>query len=574
MKNVAWKFSIIGLLCIFLAACSDGGGGSSSSSASSTVSGVAAAGAPIIGTVTLKDSSTPAQTKTVPIAANGSYTVDVTGLKAPFMMRADGYEGGNEYHLYSAATEADLGGTINITPLTDLIVANIANTIAEDYFESGNFSTLTATELTTEANALRDKLLPVLQAVGVSSSIDLLRASFSTDHTGLDAALDILRVETTDATTGAATITNIITQQQIASNDTAVMTTTTGVSGAVTDIQAISNGFKQFSNLFATSLPSEANTTLRGLFDSTTFIDGGQDLDSFLSELTTEQFMIGISFTNISLVPGTAEFAGDVMTRVQVSFDVVKNGQIVPDGPPPFWMIKKENKWYIQGNLFIADIEIYALAEYRTHNFSTSEIVNGLRLNIEDRGGRGITSAVVTGKGLPAEGVTLLNNIASERFEISAQNQDNLYVLTDAAITSIADAGEEYTVKLYTNATLSATYTLKLRKRPRLSTELTAANFPAITAPSTQEQLASFAGGTGTISWTVPDGIVTDGLSVDVYDNSSNNAEVQYDLEPTDRSKSIIFSPLPTFTPTGGWLWLGAMDSYGREFARSISFWQ
>lgn len=571
MEKVAWKISIIGLLCIFLAACSGSGGGSSSAT---VVSGVAAAGAPIIGSVTIKDSTTPtAQTKTVQIEADGTYTVDVTGLKAPYMVRADGYVGGNEYHLYSAATEADVNGTINITPLTDLIVANIANTIAEDYFNSGNFSTLTATELTAEATALREKLLPVLQVIGVSDSIDLLRASFSTNHTGLDAALDILRVETTDATTGAATITNIITQQQIASNDTSVLTDTTGVSGAVTDIQAISNGFKQFSDLFATSLPSESNTTLRGLFDSTTFLIGGQNLDSFLSERTTDQYMIGIAFTNISLVPGTAEFVNGIMNRVQVSFDVVQNGQIMSGGPQPFWMIKKDNRWYIQGDQFTADVEIYALAEYRTHNTS-STIITGLRLNIEDRGGRGITSAVVTGKGLPTEGVTLVNNIASEHFQITGQNEDNLYAMNDTAINTIADTGELYTVKLYTSTTLSATYTLKLKKRPYLNTELTAANFPTVTAPSTPEQLAAFAGGTGTVSWTLPTGLINDWLSVGVNDFSGHSAMVEYGLAATDRSKSIVISPLPSFTPTGAWLWLGSYDRYGRALARNIGVWQ
>ncbi|WP_243688663.1 hypothetical protein [Geotalea toluenoxydans] len=161
--QVVKMFILAGASALILAACGGGGGGTTP--AATTISGTAAAGAPIIGSVTIKDSSTPAKTKTVTIAADGKYTVDVSDMTGPFMVRADGYVGGNEYHLYSAGTTADVGGTINVTPLTDLIVANIANTVASNYFESGNFSNLTATELKTESDALKAKLLPVLQAV-------------------------------------------------------------------------------------------------------------------------------------------------------------------------------------------------------------------------------------------------------------------------------------------------------------------------------------------------------------------------------------------------------------------------
>src|SRR3990172_6339046 len=113
MKKIWKSFKATSLLAatvLLVSACGGGGGGGGGTAAtSSTLSGTAAAGAPIIGSVTIKDSTTPtAQTKTVTIEANGKYTVDVTGLKAPYMVRADGYVGGNEYHLYSAGTSGDL----------------------------------------------------------------------------------------------------------------------------------------------------------------------------------------------------------------------------------------------------------------------------------------------------------------------------------------------------------------------------------------------------------------------------------------------------------------------------------
>lgn len=553
------------MTALIVSACGGGGGNGNPT----LISGTAAAGAPIIGTVTIKDSSSPAKTKTVTIEANGKYTIDVTDLTAPFMVRADGYVGGNEYHLYSAGTSADAGGTINITPLTDLIVANIAGSVAQTYFNSGDFSNLTATQLNTEAEALKEKLLPVLQALGVSDSIDLLRASFSTDHTGLDAALDVLKVET-DANTNVATITNIITQQQITSNIatgnySGVLTDTTNVASGVTDIQEITAGFKQLSDLFSTSLPSETNPNLLALFDPATFLHEGEDLDAFLSDITTDGEMIGISFINISIQSIDAAQGTAVVT-----FDVLQNGRIEQDAPEYWHMIKKAGKWYMQGTQRIAEVDIESRAEYMP---AISTIRTGLEIDISDRGGRGITSAVITGNGI-ADSATVTNNIEYEWFSFPGNGGDSTYVMNDTQIDSIADVGEVYTVKLYSGTTLLATYTEKLFKRPYLNAELTSAKFPSISAP-TVSQLRAFNGGSTTVSWTLPSGYTGDWLDLGLGDSAGNTARAQYSLSTAATSKFITLSAITStgqaFTPTSRWIWLSTRDSYGRRVA--TSFW-
>ena len=568
------KFMLLGVVsAMTLVAC----GGSSSNppapAPSTKVSGVAAAGAPIIGSVTIKDSTTPtAQTKTVTIAADGKYTVDVTGMKAPYMVRADGFVGGNDYHLYSAATTSDLGGTIDITPLTDLIMANIAGSIAQTYFDSGGFSGLTAAEMTTQSDALNAKLLPVLQALGVSSSIDLLRASFSTDHTGLDAALDVLKV-TTDTTTGVATITNIITQEQMTSNVTTgnytgSLTDTTGVATGVSDIQLISAGLQKLSSLFATSLPSETNATLLSLFDSATFMNDGQNLASFLSDLTTDPTMVGVSFANIS-IQSIDPIAGTAV----VSFDVIQAGQIQTDGPQPFHLIKKSGVWYMQGDQFLAHIRIRATAQYQP-SITSAPITTGLNLDVEDRGGKGFTSAVVSGKGLSAP-VTLVNQINNSWFTIQGNINGNQYFMNDTQIAAIADSGEAYTVKLYIGSTLSATYTETLAKRPYLSTELTPASFPTITAP-TLAALRAFNGGAMTVNWTLPAGLTGNELQITLSDaTGSNTAIADYSPLPTATSYpanlTAVTSGGTAFTPTNRMIWLDADDSYGRQL--NVGIW-
>lgn len=115
---VVFSMMTLGLV---LAGC---GGGGSGGVSSEVVSGTAAVGAPLSGQVSLKDSSTPALQKSAIIASDGSYAIDVTGMKAPFVLQATGSADGEQYKLHSFAKGA---GTCNITPLTNAIVAGAAS---------------------------------------------------------------------------------------------------------------------------------------------------------------------------------------------------------------------------------------------------------------------------------------------------------------------------------------------------------------------------------------------------------------------------------------------------------------
>ena len=130
--------SVFALLAIasLLASCGGGGdgssspsgGGTSSSSGSSGVStevvgGVASGSAPLAGQVTIQDSSTPAQKKSTVIASDGSYALDVSGMKGPFVLEAAGRANGTDYKLYSFA---EAPGTANINPLASAVVAHAA----------------------------------------------------------------------------------------------------------------------------------------------------------------------------------------------------------------------------------------------------------------------------------------------------------------------------------------------------------------------------------------------------------------------------------------------------------------
>jgi hypothetical protein len=205
------------------------------------LSGSAAAGETIVGTVTIKDSSQPSIERSVTIAADGKYAIDISGLTAPFMLRAVGTIRGRSYSIYSAAVETDVDGTINVTPFTDLIVANVAGQTAATLYQSDDFSMLTSAALNAAESALQARLQPVLAAVGVNS-IDLLRTPFSADGTGISTALGLMRV-TIDATTQRATVTNDINDQKIIDDltiqsDATALTDTGGIPRGLTTLQS------------------------------------------------------------------------------------------------------------------------------------------------------------------------------------------------------------------------------------------------------------------------------------------------------------------------------------------------
>lgn len=112
MRKAIPLVSII-LLTVVIALAGCGAGGSSSTNGTTSpvtenpsptpeppvvtkkVSGVAAAGAPMIGRAYLKDSSNPAIILgPTEIAADGSFSFDVTNLTAPFYLQAEGTVGG------------------------------------------------------------------------------------------------------------------------------------------------------------------------------------------------------------------------------------------------------------------------------------------------------------------------------------------------------------------------------------------------------------------------------------------------------------------------------------------------
>jgi hypothetical protein len=155
------------LLCIVtlglaLSGCSGGNsGGVVSGSSGSIISGVASLGTTTSGAVSIKDSSVPAQERTTTINRNGSYAVNVSGLRPPFMVRATWRDNSGNSRMYSVSST---GGRTNINPFSDTAVAAAAEDMDPDDLyarpDAGRYRR-TSENLERVINSLRTVLAPL-----------------------------------------------------------------------------------------------------------------------------------------------------------------------------------------------------------------------------------------------------------------------------------------------------------------------------------------------------------------------------------------------------------------------------
>lgn len=262
------------LLCLLtvaliLTGCGGGGGGVSSQ----VVSGVASVGTPLAGQVTIRDAGTPAHEKTTVIGNDGSFALDVTDLKAPFVLKASGNVNGVNYTLYSFAGQP---GTANINPLSNVAVADAAG--ADDpatVFDSSDPDTLNRVKsgLSRAVAELLTKLKPLLVKYSADSD-DPITGHYKADHTHLDGMFDNLKftiangvLTITNAKTGAVIFTGKVTDiigGQLTDNDSD-MPNPGSVPTAPTGVTATGG-----SNQVSISWSAVGNATSYNLYWSTT----------------------------------------------------------------------------------------------------------------------------------------------------------------------------------------------------------------------------------------------------------------------------------------------------------------
>jgi hypothetical protein len=187
---------VMASVLLLMSGCSSGG--SSQGTSHAVVSGVAATGSAISGTIYLRDAHGNELSVST---SDGSYSFDVTGLTAPFILRAAWSEGGEPMELYSLAISS---GTANISPLTHAIVSQAAGGDIAGVYDDPTPSALAslAENLPAALSGFRSTFGPLLLEYVSSANVNPISDTFTADHQGLDKLLDDTSFAfTPDATT-------------------------------------------------------------------------------------------------------------------------------------------------------------------------------------------------------------------------------------------------------------------------------------------------------------------------------------------------------------------------------------
>ncbi|MEY4748750.1 MAG: hypothetical protein RIQ60_964 [Pseudomonadota bacterium] len=209
----------LSLTALLIASCGGGGGGSSSgnSSTSLTVQGTAATGAAINGgTVDVKCAS---GTGTATTSATGAYTVSVLNGSLPCMVKVTPATGPA---LYSVALGTGSTATVNVTPITQLVLASLGQDPATLY---GSFTSSSITS--SSLDAAKTKAIAVLTSNGVDTSAlpdpltgTLVAANGSTTGSPYDLALDALAAKLVNGVTLTTLATTLVQQNSATPGNT------------------------------------------------------------------------------------------------------------------------------------------------------------------------------------------------------------------------------------------------------------------------------------------------------------------------------------------------------------------
>lgn len=357
------------LMC--LAAC--GGGRSdwgvdttpSVTDESVSISGTVAAGAPMIGTVEARDAT--GSRKQALIGADGSYRLGLKGLTLPVALRAVGFVAGHRVVLGSAATAEDLGAVVNVTPFTDLIVANVAGTSSEVFYDAPDFSRLSPALLDQARVMVTQRIAPVMTELAVATNFDLRRSPFAADHTHFDAVLDVVHV-VVDPVARKAVLSDVINASSVQDDLTLpddhepLLAPPSGsYARAVGELVAIDAALGRLNALFATTVPAADDATLRALFDPA-FRHSGLDLDAMLSaRALLSPDSVGVRLVNPVIVSRSAD-GGRMRVRLQVLDTLghaITYDQV--DSDESEFRQDADGRWRLAGDRRMGDVSLTAV---------------------------------------------------------------------------------------------------------------------------------------------------------------------------------------------------------------------
>ena len=184
-NNPTWLVAL-GSLAV-LVGCGGGGGGSTTSTPAPGigVSGTAAVGYPIANsTVSLKCSS--GATATATTATNGTWSVSIPSGAAPCIVRVSGGTANGVALTAPVHSILQSAGTVNVTPLTDLIVAKLAGQSPASWFNSvsgSQLAAITPANISTALSVVNSVLASLPGQPALPNGFDPISSSFAANQT-------------------------------------------------------------------------------------------------------------------------------------------------------------------------------------------------------------------------------------------------------------------------------------------------------------------------------------------------------------------------------------------------------
>ncbi|MGY4831547.1 hypothetical protein ACVNIS_23455 [Sphaerotilaceae bacterium SBD11-9] len=178
-----------------------------------TLTGVVAKGAALAGAAVTAKCATGTGDATA--SGTGTYTITIASGALPCVLEAVGTGADAGLELHSVASGTGTSATANITPVTELLVAQLTGQNPSDFMDAATASTLGTTVTTANLAGAKTEVIATLQAAGLDTSAltsaDMVSGTLQAGSgSGYDGVLDALSTALTTSNTTLATLTEVV----------------------------------------------------------------------------------------------------------------------------------------------------------------------------------------------------------------------------------------------------------------------------------------------------------------------------------------------------------------------------
>lgn len=410
---------------LLLAGCGGGGGGGSAAATGGTISGVAATGMPMAG-ASIKVTDSAGVSKTTTADANGAYSVNVAGMKAPLVIVSSAVMGDGGVSLVSVSPTAPADGqtvTANVTPLTHALAAALDST-GDPVHLAGNViaeaANITASKVATATTNLQTALGPLLAQVGASATTDFIGGSFVANGAGLDRLLDSVQISVAPGgnANGGTTIAVKDGNGTVSASRLNLTTTPTALPAMTTVADyTILQGVKDQITQCLAVLPASSRATATICADLVTkdYLNDGKDAATELAPFTQTAFDNAVGD-----IPQVIRF-------IDSTHAVVKITVVATNGKRYAFRTVAENTatgWKLRGNQrnFLVGVFGYVQkrAELNPNASAPAGYTSGVQVIVDGTLGQAPTVFAdagsyvkVTGPGIPTAGLILKKSLGT-----------------------------------------------------------------------------------------------------------------------------------------------------------------